>query len=151
MLQTAIDRLQAPDLRVLRLSPVYETEPVEAPAQPWFLNLVAEAETELPPMDLLARTGGIERDMGRRRGTPKGPRAIDIDLLFYGRVQLATPELVLPHPRLAGRRFVLLPMAGLAPRFRDPATGRTINQLLRETGGQAVRKSAFAPVLRRYA
>jgi 2-amino-4-hydroxy-6-hydroxymethyldihydropteridine diphosphokinase len=148
MLQAAIEALGAPDLRILRLSPVYETEPVDLPGQPWFLNLVAEVETRLFPRQLLARTSKVEHQLGRRRTVAKGPRTIDIDILFYGNVTCSTAALTLPHPRFAERRFVLAPMADLAPGLRDPASGRTISELLKNVSGQAVRKVAFAPVLR---
>ncbi len=142
-LQAAIDALKAPDLRVLRLSPVYETEPVDVPGQPWFLNLVAEVETSLFPRQLLARTSKTEQKLGRRRLVAKGPRIIDIDILFYGNAVVSTAELTVPHPRFAERRFVLAPMADLAPGFRDPLTGRTITELLGAAPVQTVRKTAL--------
>ena len=126
LLRQAIAAMAAPDLRIKRVSPVYETAPVEAPAQPWFLNLVVEAETNLFPRQLLARVRKAEHALGRKRGIPNGPRTIDIDILFYGSFVIDTPELTVPHPRLAGRRFVLAPMADLAPDFRDPASRLTI-------------------------
>src|SRR5271157_1770740 len=114
-LRTAIERLAAPDLRVLRTSPVYETEPVDCTAQRWFLNLVVEAETGLFPMQLLARMGKIERALGRIRAVPKGPRTIDIDILLYGQAVIRSATLEIPHPRMAERRFVLAPLADRAP------------------------------------
>ena len=102
-LRTAIDLLRSPDFTVLRVSSVYETEPMDVPGQPWFLNLVLEAETSLFPRQLLARAARIERELGRRRTTPKGPRSIDIDILLYGRAVVDAPDLVIPHPRLAQR------------------------------------------------
>jgi len=138
MLAAAIQALESPELHVLRVSPVYETEPVDAPAQRWFLNLVVEAETTLFPRQLLARTTRVERELGRKRLVAKGPRTIDIDILFYGEARITTPDLTIPHPRFAGRRFVLAPMADLSPDFRDPVTRRTMRELLAETGGQAV-------------
>jgi 2-amino-4-hydroxy-6-hydroxymethyldihydropteridine diphosphokinase len=145
MLARALAGLHAPDLRIRRVSSVYETQPVGARAQAWFLNLVAEAETSLFPKQLLARTSGVEMRLGRRRLTPQGPRTIDIDILFYGSAVVRTPELVIPHPRFAVRRFVLEPLAELAPDLRDPISRRTVRELLAATAGQNVRKVAFLP------
>ena len=138
-LQSAIDRLSASGISVLRVSPIYETEPVEFTAQAWFLNLVVEAETELLPVQLLTRTQRIERDLGRIRTTPKGPRTIDIDILLYGRVVVHTARLDIPHPRLAERRFVLQPLADLVPDLRHPVNHRTIRDLLAAAPAQIVR------------
>lgn len=140
-LQAAIDRLHAPDFRVRRLSPVYETEPMDRPNQPWFLNLALEAEAGLFPRVLLGRIRKIERELGRRRATPKGPRTIDIDILLYAESVVETTELVIPHPRMCERRFVLEPLAELAPELRHPVSRRTIGELLPATAGQAVRKA----------
>jgi 2-amino-4-hydroxy-6-hydroxymethyldihydropteridine diphosphokinase len=129
-LRRAVEQLQGPDLRILRLSPLYETEPVDYTRQPWFVNRVAEAETELFPMQLLARLGRVERALGRVRGIPKGPRVIDIDILFFGRAVVRTAKLEVPHPRIAERRFVLEPLADLAPDLRHPVTRKTIREML---------------------
>jgi 2-amino-4-hydroxy-6-hydroxymethyldihydropteridine diphosphokinase len=145
MLAAAIGALNAAGVRVLRASPLYETEPVEAPAQRWFLNQVVEAETTLFPKQLLARTSRIERELGRQRLVAKGPRTIDIDILFYGDTRVNTPELTIPHPRFSERRFVLAPMADLAPDFRDPVTRRTVRELLEATSGQAVKRLPDLP------
>src|SRR5207237_9275943 len=104
MLQAAIDGLQSPDLRVRRVSSVYETEPQERRNQRWFLNLVVEAETDLFPRQLLSRLRKLEQQLGRRRISVNGPRTIDIDILFYGSFVVDTPELTIPHPRFAERR-----------------------------------------------
>ena len=144
-LQLALDRLAAPDLRVVRISPTYETEPVEYPAQRWFLNLAAEVETELFPMRLLLRIGRVERALGRVRTIPKGPRTIDIDILFYGRAMVRTAKLEIPHPRIAERRFVLAPLADLAPDLRHPVTRKTIREMLEAAPKQSVHP--FAGVL----
>jgi 2-amino-4-hydroxy-6-hydroxymethyldihydropteridine diphosphokinase len=129
-LRRAIEMLEAPDLRVRRASPVYETEPVEYARQAWFLNQVVEAEAGLFPLQLLARVGRIERALGRVRGVPKGPRTIDIDILFFGRAVVRAPKLEIPHPGIAGRRFVLAPLADLAPGLRHPVTRRTVREML---------------------
>jgi len=142
-LQAAVERLQSRVLRISRVSSVYETEPQGLRNQRWFLNLVAEAETELFPRQLLGRIVKIERELGRRRGTENGPRTIDIDILFFGNAVVKTPELTIPHPRFAERRSVLAPMAELAPDLRDPVSRRTMRELLAETAGQAVRQVEF--------
>jgi 2-amino-4-hydroxy-6-hydroxymethyldihydropteridine diphosphokinase len=147
MLQAAIAELQAPDLRILRTSPVYETEPREMLQQPWFLNLVVEAETSLFPRMLVARTAGVERKLGRKRMVAKGPRIIDIDILLYGNAVVNTLELVIPHPRLAERRFVLAPLADLAPDLRHPVNRRTMRELLAATAGQGVRRVDWQPLI----
>ncbi|HMC59389.1 MAG TPA: 2-amino-4-hydroxy-6-hydroxymethyldihydropteridine diphosphokinase [Candidatus Solibacter sp.] len=129
-LRAAIERLAAPRLRVLRVSPIYETEPVDYTDQRWFLNLAVEAETALFPMQLLARTGKIERALGRVRTVLNGPRTIDIDILLYGNAVVHCATLEIPHPRMAQRRFVLAPLADLAPDLRHPVTHLTVRQML---------------------
>jgi 2-amino-4-hydroxy-6-hydroxymethyldihydropteridine diphosphokinase len=138
-LQTAIERLAAPRLRILRTSPIYETEPVDYTGQRWFLNQVAEAETELFPMQLLSRIGKIERELGRVRTLPKGPRTIDIDILLYGRMVVRSATLEIPHPRMAQRRFVLAPLADLAPDLRHPVTRLTVREMLHGAPAEVVR------------
>jgi 2-amino-4-hydroxy-6-hydroxymethyldihydropteridine diphosphokinase len=143
MLQTAIERLQSPELRITRASSVYETEPQGRRNQGWFLNLVVEAQTDLFPRQLLRRIARIEQELGRRRMLANGPRTIDIDILFYGNFAVKTQELEIPHPRFAERRFVLAPMVELAPELRDPVSRRTMRELLPGTAGQGVRKVEF--------
>jgi len=139
-LQAALEHLAAPDLRVIRTSPAYETEPLEYTAQRWFLNLAAEAATELLPLQLLLRIGRVERALGRVRTVPKGPRTIDIDILFYGRTAVRSAKLEIPHPRMAERRFVLAPLADLAPDLRHPNTRKTVREMLDAAPKQAVRR-----------
>jgi len=139
-LRTAVTLLQGDEIWVRRGSSLYETAPQELLDQPSFLNAVLEVETSLFPMQLLARVREIERKMGRRRVTPKGPRNIDIDILFYGRTVIATAELEVPHPRIAQRRFVLEPLAQIAPAFRHPLTGKTANEMLATLEPQGVRR-----------
>lgn len=139
-LREAVRRLESDELRVVRRSSLYETAPRELLDQPWFLNAVIEVETSLFPIQLLARVREIEREMGRRRVTPKGPRNIDIDILFHGRTIITTAELEVPHPRIAQRRFVLEPLAEIAPDFRHPMTGKTANEMLAVLEPQGVRR-----------
>ena len=139
LLQDAVRLLHTPDLRVVRISPVYQTEPQDVRAQPWFLNLVVEAETDLFPRQLLARVQQIERQLGRKRLAAKGPRTIDIDILLYGELVFNTAGLVVPHPRMTERRFVLQPLADLVPELRHPVLRRTVKELLAATHGQTVR------------
>jgi 2-amino-4-hydroxy-6-hydroxymethyldihydropteridine diphosphokinase len=147
MLEEAVRLLQGRDLRILRTSPVYETEPQDLRSQPWFLNLVLEAETSLFPMQLLSRVQRIERQLGRRRLAAKGPRTIDIDILLYGNFVIQSANLVVPHPRLDARRFVLAPMAELSPELRHPVLRRTMRELLAAVSGQTVRRVDFRPEL----
>ena len=138
-LRAAIERLGAAEVRVVRTSPVYETEPVDYTAQRWFLNLVVEAETGLFPMQLLARIGRIERALGRVRTVAKGPRTIDIDILLYSQAVVRSATLEIPHPRMAERRFVLAPLADLAPGLRHPVTHQTVREMLDAAPAQTVR------------
>jgi 2-amino-4-hydroxy-6-hydroxymethyldihydropteridine diphosphokinase len=142
-LREAVQRLEAEDLRVTRRSSFYETAPREMLDQPWFLNAAVEIETELFPMQLLRRIRKIESEMGRRRVTPKGPRNIDIDILFYGRAVIDHAELQVPHARIAGRAFVLEPLAEIAPDFRHPVTGKTAHEMLAALEAQGVRRLAI--------
>ncbi|MGC1783159.1 MAG: 2-amino-4-hydroxy-6-hydroxymethyldihydropteridine diphosphokinase [Acidobacteriaceae bacterium] len=142
---------------VEKISSFYETEPVGTISQPDFLNAVVTLQTELSPEYLLAALLRIERDHGRDRSAtpPKGPRTLDLDLLAYDDLVLETPSLTLPHPSLAGRRFVLVPLAEIAPEWRHPVNRKTASQLLAELseevaqpGGdtaQTVRKISSRP------
>jgi 2-amino-4-hydroxy-6-hydroxymethyldihydropteridine diphosphokinase len=140
-LREALERLEAAGIRVARRSSLYETEPLDLRDQPSFLNAVVEVETDLFPLQLLASTQKIEREMGRRRLTPKGPRNIDIDILFYGRSLIETADLQVPHPRIAQRRFVLEPLSEIAPEFRHPVSGKTAREMLAAIEPQEVRRS----------
>lgn len=133
MIERAIASMNSAGIRVVRQSSVYLTEPVEAPDQARFLNAVVEAETLLLPLQLLHALLRVERELGRRRITPHGPRSIDLDLLFYGSSVIHSKELEVPHPRLAERRFVLIPLTQIAPEFRHPVLHKSMTQLLAET------------------
>jgi 2-amino-4-hydroxy-6-hydroxymethyldihydropteridine diphosphokinase len=126
-------------LAVCRISHIFETEPVEHSDQPAFLNMVAELRGDkLPtPEQTMARLLRVEYSLGRTRVVPKGPRTIDLDLLFYGKEKRATEFLTLPHPRLHMRRFVLEPLAELCPKLMHPTLHKTISELLRETEDQS--------------
>jgi 2-amino-4-hydroxy-6-hydroxymethyldihydropteridine diphosphokinase len=139
-IEQALLHLEKAGVRLVRRSSFYETEPQDIRDQPWFLNIVAETETSLFPLQLLARIHQIESAMGRRRNIQKGPRTIDIDILLFGRFVMATEFLTIPHPGLAKRRFVLQPLAELAPDLRHPVICRPIRQLLGELQGQITKK-----------
>jgi 2-amino-4-hydroxy-6-hydroxymethyldihydropteridine diphosphokinase len=139
-LRLAVERLAGADVRVLHCSRIYETEPVEYLDQAWFLNQVVEAETTLFPLQLLSRTGRIERELGRQRtSVKKGPRTLDIDILFYAASVIETARLAIPHPRVAERRFVLAPLAELAPDLRHPVTHRSVRQMLESAPAAGIR------------
>ena len=127
-LRQAIEHLR--DLGdVVAVSSFYETEPVEYTRQAWFLNCAVELETEKLPKQLLAAVLRVERDMGRRRTVAKGPRVIDIDVLLFGSSAIDAPQLTVPHPAMHERRFVLEPLAEIAPEVRHPILKKTIREL----------------------
>ena len=117
-------------LRVRQVSSIYDTEPVGNVNQPRFLNSVCQVHTTLTPTELLALAKGIELKLGRAPGKSNTPRPIDIDILFYDDQVIETPELVIPHPRLAERAFVLIPLDEIAPDLVHPVSGKTIRELL---------------------
>lgn len=140
-LREAVTALSANDVRVVRESSIYETEPRDVRDQPWFLNQMIEAETDLFPRQLLNRTQKIERAMGRQPGAAKGPRVIDIDIVLFGNAIVKAPELEIPHPRMGERRFVLEPLAELSPDLRHPESRKTVRQMLEAAMDQVVRKN----------
>ncbi len=139
-LREAIGRLR--DLgEVTAVSSLYETEPVEFTSQPWFLNCAVTLQTNLPPEQLLAAVLDIEQQMGRQRIAPKGPRMIDLDILLLDNRVVDAPGLQIPHPAMHLRRFVLEPLAEIAPRARHPLFSKTAAELLAELeDGSVVRR-----------
>jgi 2-amino-4-hydroxy-6-hydroxymethyldihydropteridine diphosphokinase len=136
----ARERIVSPHVRLTRASSIYETAPREVVDQPWFLNQVVAAETTLFPRQLLARLLRIEQEMGRRRTMDKGPRVIDLDILLFGEAVIHAAGLEIPHPRMAERRFVLEPLAELAPGLRPPRSRHTVRELLAHVMDQPVRR-----------
>jgi len=134
-LDKAVDFLSQ-KLEVAKVSSVYDTASVGDIEQPRFLNLVCQAYTRLAPKELLAVAKGIESKLGRKPGKPDAPRPMDIDILFYGDKVIKTSELVIPHPRLVERAFVLIPLNEIAPDLVHPVSGKTIKELLEGISGE---------------
>ncbi|MGH7971099.1 MAG: 2-amino-4-hydroxy-6-hydroxymethyldihydropteridine diphosphokinase [Limisphaerales bacterium] len=129
----ALHELTSEGIGIQRVSSFYRTEPVDYKQQPWFINCVAEAATELLPLQLLKAVQRVERSLGRRHVINKGPRKIDIDILLYDNVVVHSAALNIPHVSMAERRFVLVPLGELEAGLRHPVTERTVTEMLSET------------------
>jgi 2-amino-4-hydroxy-6-hydroxymethyldihydropteridine diphosphokinase len=138
-LERALASMEVEQILVVARSSFYETEPQNLVDQPWFLNICVACKTRYFPIQLLHILKRIERDLGRvHGGVPKGPRLIDIDILLYKSVVMETPQLILPHPRMIERRFVLEPLLEIAPGLRHPVTGKPLRDYLTDVRGQKV-------------
>ena len=141
-LRMALARLQTL-ARLEEVSSLYETQPQGVSDQPLFLNAVCRVSTGLEPQALLRFLKNVERETGRQPGGERwGPRPIDLDILLYDDRVLDAPELTVPHPRLAERAFVLVPLCELAPELRHPLLGKTMEELLASLGEKGVKKTA---------
>lgn len=136
---------QSKDIEICKASSVYETQPVEYKNQPWFLNMVLELETNLEPLNLLELLLNIENQMSRKRNRPHGtefvrygPRNIDLDLLLYDDLAINSDKLILPHPRMHKRKFVLVPLAKIAPKAVHPVLRKSVERLLKELSTDSV-------------
>jgi 2-amino-4-hydroxy-6-hydroxymethyldihydropteridine diphosphokinase len=138
MIASAIQALGAKGIHIVRQSSIYSTEPVDVATQSWFLNCVLEVETELMPRQLLKTFKDIENELGRRHTIRRGPRVIDLDILLYGSSVIQTPDLEVPHPRMTQRRFVLVPLAEIAPALHHPVENKSVEELLAETEDRSV-------------
>ena len=130
--------LEENGVEILRASSVYRTEPVDVPDQPWFYNQVVEVEAEYDPMALLNLVKAIERKLKRVPALNKGPRTIDLDILLAGNRVIQTRRLIVPHPRMAERKFVLVPLREIAPRVIHPVLHKTIADLVQASEDPAV-------------
>jgi len=142
----ALRLLPESGVHIRRVSSIYETEPVDYLDQEWFLNAVLEGETEMDALDLLSALRVIEARMGSKKAFAKGPRKIDLDILLYGNETIDTPELQVPHPRMLERKFVLIPLAEIAPNLRHPSWKSGVAHLLAASADHsAVKKFHDAP------
>jgi 2-amino-4-hydroxy-6-hydroxymethyldihydropteridine diphosphokinase len=130
MLRRGIEALANANIHVKKISSFYETEPVDFLDQPWFLNCVVEGETDLSPYGLLHALRGFESSLGSKKEFAKGPRLLDMDILLYGDKAIDSLELQIPHPRMLQRKFVLAPLAEIAPFLKHPSWVKTAAELL---------------------
>ncbi|MDL4840509.1 2-amino-4-hydroxy-6-hydroxymethyldihydropteridine diphosphokinase [Aquibacillus rhizosphaerae] len=136
-LNQAIDNLRLSEhIFVISYSPIYETEPVGYLEQENFLNMVIEIETSLEPLDLLNYCKGIEKKIGRKRGVRWGPRVIDLDILLYNQENIRTEQLIVPHPRMHERAFVLIPLKDVNPSLNIPSLNKSVASVLDEVTTQ---------------
>jgi 2-amino-4-hydroxy-6-hydroxymethyldihydropteridine diphosphokinase len=136
-LRDALTLLRGSNIQITKLSSFYETEPVDYLDQAWFLNAVLEAQTDLPAPELLRKLRTIETQMGSKKAFAKGPRLIDLDILLYNDSVIDTPELQVPHPRMLDRKFVLVPLAEIAPNLRHSTWPAPAAQMLQLTKDQS--------------
>ena len=146
-LARAMDALEKRGVKAVRRSSIYETEPVEIREQAWFLNCAIEVETDLAPPRLMDTLIEIELELGRRRDVKYGPRTVDLDILLYGGLIVNEPLLTIPHPKMAERRFVLVPLAEIAPQVMHPILRRTVAELLGECPDRSEVRKLSAPTL----
>jgi 2-amino-4-hydroxy-6-hydroxymethyldihydropteridine diphosphokinase len=140
-LRKAVTLLAEAGVKIKNISSVYETEPVDYLDQDWFLNSVLQAETNFAPLDLLKAMREIETAMGSKKAFAKGPRLIDLDILLYGDQTIEIPELRVPHPRMLDRKFVMVPLAEIAPDLRHPSwDGSAAEMLVKSLDRSLVRR-----------
>ena len=148
-LKSAVRALIKCRVDVTRTASLYSTAPRDVPEQPWFLNTVLEADTDLGPDELLSACLEIEKENHRVRvdTARKGPRTLDLDIIFYGSQVIRTQALTVPHPRFSTRRFVLVPLAEIAPAFIDPGSGNTMAQVLKNCPDHAEVVCVAPPII----
>jgi 2-amino-4-hydroxy-6-hydroxymethyldihydropteridine diphosphokinase len=129
----AVALIREQGVKVIKVSSLYETQPVDLPSQRWFINQVIEAQADIEPEEFLSLLKRIERKMGRRTSVHKGPRSIDIDILLADKLIVKTGQLEIPHPQLDQRNFVLVPLCEISPRTRHPLLGHTVKSLLKRS------------------
>jgi 2-amino-4-hydroxy-6-hydroxymethyldihydropteridine diphosphokinase len=137
-LREALRRIRETGIHTAKVSNLYETEPVDYLDQPWFLNAVLEAQTDLRAEQLLATLRQIESELKSKKPFPKGPRIIDLDILLYGNDTVDTPDLQVPHPRMLQRNFVLVPLAEIAPALRHPSWPASAAELLARSPDKSI-------------